>query len=148
MPHGSEGTSHYEGGVVFLHDKQLYQSQYRKELGPEIAVIHESAHAWSDKYIPLIPGAGLDLLYWLLMANEAAPTTYAQTNAAEHWAESVAMYIYPEYANILRQEGKESEMRLPEHYLPGGGVEGAMRGPKLGKLHQYWLCVFFQSLTQ
>ena len=122
------GTSH-----IFFDDRHFNQEGPRKDIGTEIGTIHELAHYWSDT--TLVGAQSLDSFFDKYVDDEPEPTWYAETDLHEDWAESVAMYVYPVYENIIRTENKPYEM------LRRNGF-----GPGLGILHKVGVSMFFESL--
>jgi len=96
-------------GTITVANYTFNQPGLREIIGPRIAIVHELAHAWDQRtggfwaWLTNGPGtitAGMPSA----IGNEDAPTGYGDSNILEDWAESVASYVYPEYAEILVAE--------------------------------------------
>ena len=116
---------------IELTDSTFNQAGVRKEFGPKIAVVHELAHYWDWKTgsfwskMMNTPGALVNgITAPVGIGNESAPTLYGQTNEQEDWAETVAMYVYPEYQQILLSENNPFEVQ-PNVGRPGLGIRHA-----------------------
>jgi len=70
--------------IVTIYD-ELFNGPY-----PEVGIVHELGHAWDwDTWASESLGD--------FVGDEPRPTNYAWTNAEEHWAETVAGWVYPDY---------------------------------------------------
>ncbi|MFZ1464633.1 MAG: RHS repeat-associated core domain-containing protein, partial [Anaerolineae bacterium] len=137
---GSGSFQLYSG--IELTDSTFNQAGLRKKFGPRIAVVHELAHYWDWKTggiwskVMNTSGALVDgMTAFVGMGNESAPTLYGQKNAQEEWAESVAMYVYPEYEQILLSENNPLE------------VQPNVGRPGLGPLHAGYVKAQFGALS-
>ena len=106
--------------MIELSDSSFNQAGLRRELGPRIAVVHELSHYWDWKTGGLwsrIKNSAGNKVSGLVafIGQESAPTAYGRTNTQEDWAESVAMYVYPQYAKIIQSEGDPLEV----NFAPG-----------------------------
>jgi hypothetical protein len=95
-------------GDAFGNTIRLYNSTFynRNGTSPKETIVHELGHVWewniasrSEKLRMLVTlstelSVGLDDYTQV----QKRPTSYAETNSAEHWAETVAVWIYPEIA--------------------------------------------------
>ena len=110
-----DGVTGHNKGVLEIADYTFNQSGLRERIGPRIARVHELAHYWDwctggfwsrrsgqpGSIVRAMPGA---------VGDETGPTWYARTGGTvEDWAESVASYVYQDYANILRAENDPRE---------------------------------------
>lgn len=75
---------------------------------PAATIVHELAHVW-------------DLGTWAsesledFVGDEQRPTRYAETNAEEHWAETVTGWVYPDY--IAQQRPRRVVGPLHQQYM-------------------------------
>jgi len=131
-------TVYYQGSIHF-DTAHFNQTGLRQGIGTRIGTVHELAHYWSEHMrIPWgFPENGIEIetVYSYMVGNEVAPTLYGTTSVAERWAESVAMYVYPEYENILRDEN-----------MPGEVNRDNRRGPGLRPRHRSSVGFFFGVL--
>lgn len=99
---------------VCYGNKTFDQQDHREKWGPRIAVAHELGHVWACRsgYDKRLRDEGVGA--------EGAITHYGLTDGyVEDWAETVAMYMYPQYADILRDEGSELEKESSFADRPG-----------------------------
>ena len=111
--------------TIELADSSFNQVGFRKDLGPRIAVVHELAHYWDWKtggfWSKITNTAGEKASGMAaFVGQESGPTDYGRKNIQEAWAESVAMYVYPQYAQIIQSEGNPLEVNF-EAGRPGLG---------------------------
>jgi len=114
------GTYQYKASIQ-LDDAVMNQTGLRKELGPQIAVVHELAHYWDwkmggplSKFLNM-PGA-LSRGMRAAVGGEPGPTWWARNGGfAEDWAESAAAYVIPRYTTIVAQEGEHTPGLSPLH---------------------------------
>lgn len=118
--HNPKGYTGALRGTITVVDSTLKQPGVRAALGPNIAMVHEMAHVMDQKtggiQAWLMNGPGIITGGMpAAIGDEDAPTWYGTTNIVEDWAESVAMYVYPEYSDILIKEGnpRENKARQP-----------------------------------
>ncbi len=126
--------------MIELSDSSFNQAGLRRELGPRIAVVHELSHYWDWKTGGLwsrIKNSAGNKVSGLVafIGQESAPTAYGRTNTQEDWAESVAMYVYPQYAKIIQSEGDPLEV----NFAPGR--------PGLGPRHMTYVEAHFMALS-
>jgi hypothetical protein len=131
-------TGHLRGSIT-LSDYVFDQGGFRDTLGTRIAIVHELAHYWDWHTGNLWtrtnnqPGAIVRSMSNAIQ-NEPGPTWWARTSGiGEDWAESVAMYVYQDYANILRAE---NDLRETGRIQPG-----------LGLLHRQFVASQFAALS-
>jgi RHS repeat-associated protein len=125
-----------------LDDSTFTQPGLRAELGPEIAVVHELAHYWDWKsgnlWSKLFDLQGRNARGMAAFTgDESGPTAYGRTNTSEEWAESVAMYVYPAYRDLLVAEGNKQEVD------PKNGIFPALR-----MWHQVYVRLCFVFLAE
>jgi len=66
---------------------------------PKVGVVHELAHVWDAG-----TWASESIESFAGKEKEQPPTLYAETNPEEHWAETVASWVYPDYPARERRE--------------------------------------------
>ena len=138
----SAGTSTV-GMKITFDSGHFNQQGSRVRIGTKIGTVHELAHEWSNKWTSCVFGEclGLDEIYTAFTASETeGPTAYgsldpeiswASDRVAEHWAESVTMYVYPEYADVIRNDTlapawiHKRELSLNNGFGPGLTVNQA-----------------------
>jgi len=99
------GTS---GMTIKFDTGHFNQRSSLKRIGTKIGTAHELAHVWSNKW-----GDWPEVFYAVFTSKESAgPTAYgsldkkitwATNPVSEHFAESFAMYVYPNYADARRR---------------------------------------------
>ncbi len=133
---------------IILSDYTLEQHGLRKKWGPQIALAHELAHYWDHRTGHLLsrlllrPGVIVRGLPEAV-GDELGPTWWGRMSPVEQWAETVAMYLYPEYQSILEQENDSREC-FSVCYAPGD----EHRLPSLGPKHLDYVESWFASLRQ
>ncbi len=124
-------------GLIRLPHAHFHQAALRTALGPMIGTVHELAHYWDWKETnPISRLLGLGDISSDIFSSEKGPTQYGRSSLKEEWAESVAMWVYPQYSDILRSEADPLENPLDPAGRPKLAGQG---GPGLGPNHTLYL---------
>lgn len=87
----------YPRALTPFNTVKLYDGVFNQEdFGVKVAIVHEIAHAWDW-------GTWASWSIGCFVGHERKPTEYAETNASEHWAETVASWVYNEYPERQRR---------------------------------------------
>jgi hypothetical protein len=130
-------TGTYTSGMVITFDHGHFnQRSSRMRIGTKIGTVHELAHVWSNKWddwpeVAYAAFTSSDMEGPTAYGSLDKTMTWALSPVSEHWAESVAMYVYPQYSDVIRNDASMSkdlhqkELGLNDYTGPGLTVNQA-----------------------